>query len=335
MEQHRLAKQTNMERHAGAARLSRRTSGWLIAPLVGLAVTALLTVMGRLGDWFWWLDLWGNFRFHYFYFALLMALVFLVARRWKIVAIAMVTALANMPPAIDPPRSNLDALEIVSSARPLFKIVSFNVQKSNRRYGLVREFLRREAADIIILQEVNAAWKGELEVLSEEYPYRFIHASETFYGLALFSKIPWEKVEYLPFAETSGTPIIKGRFMLGNRFFTFLGTKTFPPTSGPCAARRAQQLSKLGEIAEKIEGPLILAGDFNATSWSRAFATFQQKSRQQWNGGGQTPSWPSLLGWAGIKIDHIMVNSGLSMQSLSSGPNVGSDHLPVIAVVVL
>jgi len=306
----------------------------LIAPFTVLAATALLTVMGQFGDWAWWLDLWTNFRYHYFVSAFLMALVFLAARRWTMVVISLVTALANAP-AIDLTWSNSNASEIAHPARPHLKIVSFNILKTNRHFGAVRQFLRGEAADIVLLQEVNAAWEKELEVLTKEFPYRFVHASESFYGLAIFSKIPWEKVEFLPLEETDGTPIIKSRFRLAGRAFTILGTKTFPPTNGSWAARRDHQLSKLGELAQKIDGPLILAGDFNATTWSRAFANFERNSGQRWNGGGQTPSWPSLLGWAGIKIDHIMVSAGLSMLRQSSGPNIGSDHLPLIAVVRL
>ena len=304
-------------------------------PIISLAATVLLTIAGQLGYLFWWLDLWANFRFHYFFAALLLALVFLSARCWKLACIGLVVAFTNAP-MVEQPSAGAAIAEHVDIARPPIKIVSFNVLKSNQRYSTVRKFLRQEAADIVILQEVNAAWKSELKPLSAEFPYRFIRASESFYGLALFAKIPWESVTYLPFAETGGAPIIRARFRVAGRPFTFFGTKTFPPTKADWSSHRDQQLYKLGELAREISGPLILAGDLNATSWSHGFTAFLRGSGQQrWDGGGHGASWPAILGWAGIRIDHIMVNSDLRMLRQSIGPNIGSDHRPVIAVVGL
>ena len=80
---------------------------------------------------------------------------------------------------------------------------------------------------------------------------------------------------------------------------------------------------------------LVLMGDFNAAPWSRT----QQYLRQ--NGAFNDhadlaltwPAWgPAIIR---LPIDHIMTRGQPRLLSFEPGPNVGSDHLPVEALVTL
>ena len=77
-----------------------------------------------------------------------------------------------------------------------------------------------------------------------------------------------------------------------------------------------------------------MAGDFNMTPWSyrlqrllaaaglRRHATFLR-------------SWPTdgqyRLPWPAFLIDHVLTTPDVRSVSIRIGPNLGSDHLPVIA----
>ena len=313
-------------------RLPRKISHRMMMLHSCMALTLTLTTAGFLGDWLWCLGKMENFRYHYLIAAILFALIYISVKRWGMVIIALGIAIVNILIIYPQNLSQASPGKFYSSERQI-KVVTFNLQKTNEEYNLVRDFLRRENADVVILEEVTSTWKRELLSLSKEYPYYFIREHESFYGLALLSKKPWDSIEYISPKGIDGVPIIKARFRIFDHPFTFLGTKTFPPTSNGWAARRDRQLSELNKMIENIEGSIILAGDLNTTPWSVAYKTFQQESNKPWRTGRITPSWPSLLGSLGIQIDHVMVNSGLQLLSQSSGPYLGSDHRPLIALV--
>jgi endonuclease/exonuclease/phosphatase (EEP) superfamily protein YafD len=82
-------------------------------------------------------------------------------------------------------------------------------------------------------------------------------------------------------------------------------------------------------MVRRVDGPLVVAGDFNATPWSLHLATFERLTGLTRLTG--LPSWPARgLGLPQVAIDHIFVSSG--MRPLGSATTLdasGSDHLPV------
>lgn len=81
-------------------------------------------------------------------------------------------------------------------------------------------------------------------------------------------------------------------------------------------------------------GPAILAGDFNMTPRSyrlqRLLAVAGLRRRaaflRSWPAGGHGGlPLPAFL------IDHVLTTPDIRTVSIETGPNLGSDHLPVIA----
>src|SRR5207237_8966827 len=81
--------------------------------------------------------------------------------------------------------------------------------------------------------------------------------------------------------------------------------------------------------------PLLIGGDFNPPSDSPTFAPVRRRFRVGFDeaGRGYGYTYPSRLPW--IRIDHILASPDWSIVRCWVGPDVGSDHLPVIAEVVL
>jgi endonuclease/exonuclease/phosphatase (EEP) superfamily protein YafD len=69
----------------------------------------------------------------------------------------------------------------------------------------------------------------------------------------------------------------------------------------------------------------------NATPWSH---TFQELLSAGLTVPHFTPTWPSGWGRLGIPIDHVL-GRGVRITELRAGPALGSDHLPVLAEIVI
>jgi len=48
------------------------------------------------------------------------------------------------------------------------------------------------------------------------------------------------------------------------------------------------------------------------------------------SGFGIHPTWPAQFSLMGIPIDHLLISPELSVHHFTTGPHVGSDHLPVL-----
>lgn len=89
--------------------------------------------------------------------------------------------------------------------------------------------------------------------------------------------------------------------------------------------------------AEPKDTPVIVLGDFNTPTWSPFYKHFVADAGLIDASG---TSWPSVtrffrrfrdIGHLGAPIDHILVSPGIEVRSFELGPDIGSDHLPVIA----
>jgi endonuclease/exonuclease/phosphatase (EEP) superfamily protein YafD len=76
----------------------------------------------------------------------------------------------------------------------------------------------------------------------------------------------------------------------------------------------------------------VLLGDLNTTSWSPGFQECLQISRlrDSRRGFGVHPTWPARQAVLRITIDHCLVSDGIVVEDHHVGPDVGSDHLPVL-----
>jgi endonuclease/exonuclease/phosphatase (EEP) superfamily protein YafD len=96
-------------------------------------------------------------------------------------------------------------------------------------------------------------------------------------------------------------------------------------------------LNELAARSTAVDGPLIVAGDFNATPYSPYFTEWLEKTKLTDSRRGRTPSpsWPTMLPWVGIPIDHVVVNDGFTILSHRRLPNFESDHYGVLVEIAL
>jgi vancomycin resistance protein VanJ len=82
--------------------------------------------------------------------------------------------------------------------------------------------------------------------------------------------------------------------------------------------------------ASKQPSPMIIAGDFNMPVESALFRQYWDRFDDAWERVGRGFGHTKFERWIRIRIDHILSDDELRPLSATVGPDVGSDHRPVI-----
>ena len=296
--------------------------------MLAFALT-FLTLAGFLGAIWWGFDLASHFRLQYI--ALLVpVLALLVGVRWRRTALAAGLALVVNLALVGPlylPRS------VEPHGSGTIEILSFNVTASNPGRASVLEYLGASGADIIFLHESSTDWEDALS--RSDLPYRMVSAREpgsVFGTLALVGDdavanvIPlgdFGQLSIEVIAELDGTPV------------KVLGTHPLSPVTSARAAARDEQLRIIGGWAALQDVPVIVTGDFNASTWSRGFAlvTGAADLLNSQRGFGVQPSWPAGYPLVGIPIDHLVHSRELITVDRYLGESLGSDHFSLFVTV--
>jgi endonuclease/exonuclease/phosphatase (EEP) superfamily protein YafD len=78
--------------------------------------------------------------------------------------------------------------------------------------------------------------------------------------------------------------------------------------------------------------PTIAAGDFNFTVYSPAYARMLRESglADAFAGRGWQPTWMAGFWPLALRIDHVLASRSLCVEHAEVGPDVGSDHRPLL-----
>jgi endonuclease/exonuclease/phosphatase (EEP) superfamily protein YafD len=99
-----------------------------------------------------------------------------------------------------------------------------------------------------------------------------------------------------------------------------------------CAYDRDAVFNHLADRLRSPGVPVIVVGDFNATPWSRAMTPLYEVGlRDTMLGRGFSATWRREIPMIAIPIDLILIGGRISTQQRWLGPDLGSDHRPVVA----
>jgi endonuclease/exonuclease/phosphatase (EEP) superfamily protein YafD len=271
--------------------------------------------------------LFSHFRVQYLAAALVLAVLLAWRRRAVPAVLALVIAAWHALPSVAP---SYAVAQPPDCTGPAFTVATVNVQYSNTRPEAFRAWLATLPADFLVVQEVTPAWAAVLEAQSA-YPYRRVLTREDPYGLAVLSRWPLESVGPVDLAG-DGLPSFAGVVDAGGHRVRFLGLHTHWPITPAMAAARDEALMKAAQLARAADLPVVLLGDLNLTPDSPAFGRLlgQGGLRDTMHGQGWRPTWLADFWPLALRIDHVLVSSGLCVANAEVGPPIGSDHRPVI-----
>ena len=295
---------------------------WLLG---GVALATVLSLLAPLG---WPFELFSHFRVQYVAAALVLGVLLAWRRLAGPAVLALVIGGWHALPAV-PARTG--AAEAQDCAGPVFTVATANVQYSNTRPEAFRAWLETQPADFLVIQEVTEAWAKELESQTT-YPYRHLVPREDPYGLALLSRRPLESVTLVDLAG-DGLPSLAGIVDAGGQRIRFLGLHTHWPLTPALAAARDEALQGAAQLASAADLPVVLLGDLNLTPYSPGFDRLLDQAglRDAMQGRGWRPTWLAGFWPLALRIDHVLVSSGLCVEHAGVGPSIGADHRPVVA----
>jgi endonuclease/exonuclease/phosphatase (EEP) superfamily protein YafD len=322
----------------GRALASAAKTSWLDRlAMIGVAGTAMTVLLGELGRFHWRFELLSHFAVQYAAALAIGFVYFLLRRRMLWLAIAGIALLLpawRIAPYVAP------SMTLAPSGSGL-RVMTINVHASNDRYDAVRAEIERLDPDIIFLPENTDRWAAGLRPLQARYPYVIDYSSTSVFSLFLFSRVPLSDSAIFRLPEQDGFPAISARVCRAGvdgttRCIRLIGIHPPPPLTAAWAAKRNAVFQAIPEVVVASDADrTILLGDFNCTPWSPALRDLVAATglRDSAYGFGPQPTWFSRWLPLGIKIDHILIGSGITATSHVVGRDVGSDHYPVVADV--
>lgn len=291
------------------------------------------TGMGFMASTGWFFELASHFRVQLALVLGLLAAGMALQKRHGAVAVLLMGAVINggLVLAVARPQPS----PVVSHGVPL-RVVSINVHTANRQHDRVVAYLRETEADLIVALEVDNRWARALEALNDRYPHRVVEARDDNFGIVLLSKKPFVRSQVVDLAG-SEVPSIDVTLDVDGVQVPVLGTHPVPPATPVYAAERNRQLASIATWAASHSGKAVVLGDLNTTPWSPYFSRLLTDGRlvrahPRW---GVEPTWMADRPWVSLLLDHVLVSPEIGVTSVEVGPDVGSDHRPVRADLLM
>lgn len=323
----------------------------------GLIFVAALTVTPYVADWHVLCEQLTSFQVQYLAGAVVLLALALCLRRWGagVLAGALVVVLlvrVGLAPGAEahaaPPASQ--ASETAFSV----KLVCANLLYDNRDASGLLAWVKEKGPDIICIQEYGDLAATDVERgLREAYPFSVVQPDNSPSGMATFSRYP---LQAAPFRKEIADELQQmapripqiQRFRMSKNDVEFMVYNVHPMAPGGKTAleTRNAQLRLLAQAVASESLSVIVAGDLNITPWSPRYAEFMRDSRLKRARAGRLPmpTWPArglpLARWlapgpakdlARIPLDYVLHGPGIECVTITRGPQVGSDHLPIYA----
>lgn len=224
----------------------------------------------------------------------------------------------------------------VGSNANCLKIIAANIYQYNQQFDRFIQFIQKSEPDIFVTMESNKDWEFALRKLEKAYPHTQKVTLENTYGMHLYSKIPFEKIQTHYFV-ADDVPSMEAHFKTadGEGFVLFCVHPPPPsPTEETTSKERDGDLLSVANRTNKMEKPTLVIGDFNTVAWSRISRLFRKKSGliDGRKGRGILASFHAKYWFLRAPLDLVFHSSSVFIQDLKVLEDVGSDHFPVCCV---
>lgn len=336
--------------------LARRLAA--LAGVLGLCVLVAGTVLAWTARVFWIGELVANLRWQLALGGVLAAVSLVLGGRARLAAPTALLALLHAWPAVALWLARPDR----NASGPSFDVASANLWYANTDAPRVRAWLESERIDVVACFEVGEFWMEALAAQSDLYPHQVIvpppdrspeavavrkeleredreivSQHDPRFGLALLSRFPLERVRVHAPPEVPDA-YLEADVVVGEARVRVVALHPERPGLAFRIARRNATLEHVARTTEWTERALVV-GDLNVTLYSPAYRDLVEGAQllDSRAGFGRQPTWNPPYGLPGewLDLDHVLVRSGIAVLERRVGPDIGSDHRPVVARVAV
>ena len=213
-----------------------------------------------------------------------------------------------------------------ATAAGQIKVIQFNVSRRDARLEERARWIAQQDPDFLILEESTPAMRA---AVLAHLP-RHMSCGMTC-ETVIFTRTAPEKADRPR----------RGRYGLGPAIaivhmapedggYILVGTHYTWPTH---VRNHRENTARMLQLIDPLpKGRMIVTGDFNSTPWS--FARAREDARNGLERRTRAlPSWPTTFGVPFLPIDHVYAGTELRTVKVERGPNLGSDHYPILAVL--
>ncbi len=296
-------------------------SGILIIVLAVIAVTPGLP--GEL--------LLQSLRFHLVVVGLGLAfLAILFGARWRGLLVLLVVLGAGAQGALSVWEFYARRPPVADQPLAEFRFLSFNVLNENRRAAELVDAVLADPPDVMLVMETPGI-EPYLSKLATVFPYRVGCDNSATCDISLFSRVPIADGKITRLQPFHFERMVTGRINVNGQDVTIAGVHLSKPYFDRASWR---EIFDINSVLSRIEGPLVLAGDFNSAFWSEPLE-YLGKRQSLIPGPWPAATWPVRLGPLGVPIDNVFTRGNARLLTLEAGDNLGSNHRPLWADVAI
>ena len=231
------------------------------------------------------------------------------------------------------PRQSCDAdAQALADTDNHVSVLAANVKKSNREYDKLISYVKAEDPDIAIAVEVDDEWIDALHPLRDAYPHWIEIPKDNGYGICMMSKLDVSD-HSVQCHITDDVPSITAKVVLrSGDVFRLYVVHPEPPIPTHDTEGRDSEISHVGLIARDDPLPAVVTGDLNDVAWSTTTRQFQRLSRllDPRVGRGFFNTFHAHYPMFRWPLDHLFHDQRFRLVSMERGPNIASDHFPVM-----
>jgi len=291
-----------------------------------VAIVGLATLVGLLDRFSWVFETADVFRLQYLVVLAAAALAALLLRRPWLAALAVALAAVNFAVLGIPVTQSVTA----ASGKPpaALRIVVANVEVGNTDFAAVQRLVAQTNPDLFGVTELTLAMARHLELAG--YRSRILEPRDDAYGIGVYSRVPLLSAKVLRFP-SDGPPTVVTRLRVHGKPVTVVVTHVHTPFAGSVHVRHLDALAAAArsQFGERV----AVCGDFNTPPWSGPLRDFASDARLHDLYGGRAwagYSWPTWGFILRVPLDNCFTSSGLAATAYRDGPDVGSDHRPLV-----
>ncbi|CAN7397563.1 endonuclease/exonuclease/phosphatase family protein [Rhizobium sp. LjRoot258] len=216
---------------------------------------------------------------------------------------------------------------------PLFRLMSFNIEHENvSNAARIADFIIASSADVVNILEA-APLRPHILRLSGAYPYHIGCGAETNEcDTLVLSKRPFVDKKVSSLGELWRNRLTRSAIDFDGTKINFLAAHLAKPYFDDF---QTDELVDLSSAAGAIDGPLVLAGDFNSAIVDPHIQRFMRRTGFH-SVFPEPATWPIRAGRLGIGIDHVLARPPLRLKTVERiKDNMGSNHFGLMAEFAL